>query len=191
MALREDSVVAAAPADSALATALDLARARLDSVFRDSSASKSLLTRFARLSGGRVVVLADSAEWPDDTEVSFGVLRLRDGFSLGYEIPHSESGDWFNVYTHYFDPSGRVFAFERHSSFFIGCDDVNGARETATTLYAGDGRIMARRYVLEAFDTTKAITRDQCEFLMRWPYTIQRSLRMWRRVNSLDGAGRP
>jgi hypothetical protein len=36
-------------------------------------------------------------------------------------VPVSESGDWHNQYTHYFNDRRCTVAFERYSGFFNGC----------------------------------------------------------------------
>lgn len=85
---------------------------------------------YARMPGQAALVpVRDSATWPDSLESSFGVAVDGEGHIVQVaEIPTSKSGDWSNVYTHYFDAEGRTRGFVRESLFLNGCPRP-GARE--------------------------------------------------------------
>jgi hypothetical protein len=174
--LPEDTVIAAAPADSALAARLASLKDSLDRRLRAESVAG--YERIAMFEDSSLHVVAAGEDWPERTVTSYGVLRDAGGaVRMTFESPASQSGDWFNAHAHYFDDAGRLFAYERHSSFFVGCPVP--ARETAETYYSPTGRVLRRDYELTAFDTTQAVAKRDCTFLVRMPYAVHRSWRQW------------
>lgn len=119
----------------------------------------------------RVVRVASSDSWPDETVTSY-ILLIREDNSVAafMESPVSESGDWGNSYTHYFDAQGNTVAFERSSSFFIGCPSES-ATETSTYYYQ-NSKLIAKDYTLKD-NKEKAISPSKCEFMYRHDYVIR------------------
>jgi hypothetical protein len=60
-----------------------------------------------------------NGKFPDNVESTFNLLKDSLGQIISAsEFPFSESGDWNIIYTHYFDKTGKTFAFERQTNFF-------------------------------------------------------------------------
>jgi hypothetical protein len=92
----------------------------------------------------QVVAVANANSWPDATVESFGIRTDNLGRVVSvYETPFSQSGDWNNEYTYYFDTLGTTLIFQRRSSFFSGCQE-GSARETSVAYLGSGGRLIRR-----------------------------------------------
>jgi hypothetical protein len=143
----------------------------------DSLAEKnqSQLTLYGRWRDTDSLVVLDPLEW--NPEIMHTFLPVVD--SLGRiravtESPVSESGDWVITYTHYFDSSGKTFAFERKTGFFnsICTDDL--ALELTTQFFAPDGVQLDSTYYLSD-KAGNPLQRSECQFPYDYPYSIYRS----------------
>jgi hypothetical protein len=162
-------------ADSALVARLKLRRLAVDSLaVRDS---QSILS-FAHLPGDTIAPVHSAAEWPESTDVSYWVFKDAAGRAIvAYESPHSESGDWFLLTTHYFDSTGSTVIVERHASFFNGCwdekgDSMMGIRETLTSYYDPKHRLAGREFVRTAFDTAIPAPTGNCNTMFQEPFPV-------------------
>jgi hypothetical protein len=83
------------------------------------------------------------------------------------EIPWSESGDWYNTYTHYFDDQGRTIAFERYSGFF-------SPERKENSIYYFDSmyRLIKKTYKLTNFDGSPARKPADDELYYHFKYWI-------------------
>jgi hypothetical protein len=124
-----DATPAAAPAAAAYGTIVKI-DARVDSIDAYLAVHPRELRVFARLPDSTVVPVKDSTSFPDETEESYNVLRDSAGRVLLHRrMPTSESGDWFEVDTHYFAPDGHTIRYDfRISSFSGGCDVLREQR---------------------------------------------------------------
>jgi hypothetical protein len=68
----------------------------------------------------------DEKSWPPHVEVAYNVFVDEANRMLMHRaMPQSESGDWFEIMTHYFSPDGQTMLFEfRSSSFSSGCAEL-------------------------------------------------------------------
>jgi hypothetical protein len=130
----------------------------------------------------KIVRVSDAKSWPELTVTSYIALTHDDGTVAAFqEVPVSESGDWFNTYTHYYDKQGNTIAFRRFSSFFNGCPD-SPANETSTYYYENH-RLIAKDYSLKG-DKNKVIKADKCDFMYRYDYHIRKN---W--IDSMKASG--
>jgi hypothetical protein len=110
--------------------------------------------------------------WPDYTTTSLVIYRDSHGdIKAVEEAPVSESGDWYNNYTHYFDNDGRTIGFKRYSGFFIGCP-TSPAKETSVYLFDGNQNLIYKDYLLTDADGNKINPRDCEVFMYRHKYSI-------------------
>lgn len=165
-------------ADSALVTRVRGRRDAIDAyVLRDARA----LIRIARLPSGLLAPVAATAEWPDSTEIAFGLLRDSVGrVAYAYESPQSESGDWYLVTRHYFDSTGSTVLVERRASFFSGCwdqqgDSVIAIREALTSYYGPHLRLARRDFVRTALDTAIPAPAEGCNRAFQEPFPVYAS----------------
>jgi hypothetical protein len=144
-------------------------RAHIDSQIEEK---RDLRLRLAALTADtQLVAVANANSWPDATAESFGVRTDQLGRVVNvYETPFSQSGDWNNEYTYYFDTLGTTLIFQRRSSFFSGCQE-GGARETSVAYLGSRGRLLRRDYVLTAFDDTTRLDPKACTFDYRYDYS--------------------
>ncbi len=160
----------------------------------DGKTSSPRIVLFARLAdpaktkkagylvgGDKVVKVRDAKSWPELTITSYiVVLRPNGAVAALQEVPVSESGDWNNGYTHYFDETGQTIAFERNSSFFNACDeltpplDENSVTTETSTYYYRNGKLIAKDYSFEGVinKKTRPINSAKCTFHYRHPYKI-------------------
>ena len=89
------------------------------------------------------------------------------------DAPSSESGDWFNSYTHYFDKKGKTIGFNRYSGFSLGCPASN-SHETSIYYFDEKGQLIQKEYTL-VDENDKAIHPKECEFMYRHKYKIYKS----------------
>ncbi|HEU0015440.1 MAG TPA: hypothetical protein VFQ45_17250 [Longimicrobium sp.] len=161
--------VAARPADAGLA---EQSRRVMVVALAAAGARGDRVRMYAKVPGrAELVAVRDSTAWPDDVETTYAVAADEEGRILQVaEVPASQSGDWHNVYTHYFDAEGRTRGFVRESSFFNGCPR-QGTRERTESLFDARGRLVQRRHGLTDFDG-REVDPAGCEFLYRFPYRI-------------------
>ncbi len=143
--------------------------ARIDSMRKSPARRLELYARATEK--GPLVPVKDTLSWPEQVDASFSVLRDDSGrVRFLSEIPFSESGDWDNEYTHYFDEQGRLIEFERYSGFFNGCPH-GLAKETTRHFYAPSSQLLKETYELKDRDGAP-IDSSSCEFAYRFPYAI-------------------
>lgn len=91
--------------------------------------------------------VANPDSWSKYTTTSLLLVKNSQNRILAIdETPVSESGDWYNTYTHYFDENGNTIAFKRYSGFFNGCPGL--AKETSFYYFDHDGILVRKDYQL-------------------------------------------
>ncbi len=119
-----------------------------------------------------VMRVEDPDSWPNYTTTSLVIYRDSHGnIKAIEEVPVSQSGDWYNTYTHYFDKDGRTIGFKRYSGFFIGCP-ASPAKETSVYLFDGSQNLIYKDYLLTDADGNKINPRDCEVFMYRYKYSI-------------------
>ncbi len=180
--------------DTRLTSALRATVAKLNQQLSNDSTKVRLFAQLADkqksdeqghlVPSNKIVKVLDAKSWPEDTVTSYIALVRNDGtVAVFQEIPVSESGDWFNTYTHYYDEKGKTIAFQRYSSFFNGCPD-SPSNETSTYYYA-EHRLIAKDYSLLG-ENNKKIEPDQCDFMYRHDYSIWGT---WMETKNASGIG--
>ena len=136
--------------------------ARVDSIDQYVAADSQRLGVFAVVPGNpQLVPVRDSTDWPDNTEASINLALDPSGRPLLHrEMPTSESGDWYAVISHYFDPNGRTIFYEYHiSGFSSGCTDI--LRESKRIFLGRGGHTLAVRREFTDADGTP-VSPDSC-----------------------------
>lgn len=79
--------------------------------------------------------------------------------------PTSQSGDWDISYTHYFNTSGKIIAFERFTGFFnSGCvENDESAHERIVNYYSYNFKVIGKTYNLTNHQGKK-LTKSKCAF---------------------------
>lgn len=187
----EEKVVKPSAQDAATVQHLKSTIAKLNQQLSRESSNMRLFAQLADkaktekeghlIPSSKVVRVANAKSWPELTVTSFIVLLRDDGSVAAFhEVPVSESGDWDNGYTHYFDQAGNTIALVRTSSFFNACPDATDTPDSDTsfletsTYYYRDNKLVAKDYsfVVRDGEKEKAISPAKCEFSYRHPYTI-------------------
>ena len=116
---------ARAPAVPRYATVAEI-DARVDSIEAYLDKHVDRLRLFAKRSDGTVVPVKDSTAWPEEMDESYNLLTDSAGHVLLHRaIPTSQSGDWFEVRTHYFAPDGHTIRYDyAMSGFGSGCGTI-------------------------------------------------------------------
>lgn len=123
----------------------------------------------------KIVSVSDPNSWPEDTVNSYIILLDESGFIATFEdVPSSESGDWSNSYTHYFDSKGNTLAFKRYSGFFMGCP-ADVSKETSIYYYGENYELVQKEYSLVDNDGV-SINPKECEFMYRHEYKIYKNI---------------
>ena len=138
--------------------------ARVDSIEKYLTAHRDELRLFARLSSDstRLVAVKDSSSWPENSDASYNILSDSLGRMLFYsEMPVSESGDWFEVMTHYFAPDGRTILYDyKISGFSSGCTRILRERKR---FYYDPGFLLLRQDSSYTDGEGKHIDAKDCE----------------------------
>lgn len=129
------------------------------------------------------IKVIDPDSWPEETTTSYIALLRDDGIVSAFqEVPTSESGDWNNSYTHYFDEHGDTVAFRRMSNFFNGgCAEV--VAETSTYYYRAH-ELIAKHYDI-VDGQGKKLDPGKCEFPYHHDYVIHPTLMALREAAGL------
>jgi len=84
----------------------------------------------------------------------------------------SESGDWNNIYIHYFDTQGKLIAFVRNSSFFNGICREGVLSEKTMLIYDNEFNIILEEYELRDESNKLVIDTSDCMFNYRYNYEV-------------------
>jgi len=122
---------------------------------------------FVKLEGKSKLIKTKTDDFPDDTEYVYNLLKDDSGHIVLIEqIPHSQSGDWYIEWKHYFDANGKTFCFSNRQSVFN--DDVNGgvAVDETVDYYNTEFKQIESKSRLTDKDD-KTISRNKGEFDFR------------------------
>lgn len=192
----EQSIKPVSVQDAKLTTNLRAMVSRLHEQLSKDSARLRLFAQLAdneksekagyQVPSGTIVKVLNSKSWPENTVTSYIVLMRENGTIAAFQqVPVSESGDWFNTYTHYYDEKGNTIAFQRHSSFFNGCPD-SPSNETSTYYYQ-EHRLVSKDYSLKG-NNNRTLDTVKCDFMYRHNYTIQQTWAESRRASGIGQA---
>lgn len=118
-------------------------------------------------------------EFPDSIRTTYNLLRDESGrLRVAAEFPFSESGDWSIRLAHYFDESGRTFAFERHTIFFNSLCTPGMASETRSFYFDTMGRKTDSLYLLLDHEENP-LQKEDCQFPIDYSFTIQKTSKSW------------
>jgi hypothetical protein len=91
-------------------------KAYIDTLFRQNREKVRVLIK---TSGSDSLTEVLDANWPEDLVSVFNIFADSSGRIVRIsELPQSESGDWSIMYSHYFDKTGKTFAYERRIKTF-------------------------------------------------------------------------
>jgi len=112
-------------------------------------------------------------KWPDQEKIEYTYNVVKDATGnivMVMAYPTSQSGDWDIGYTHYFDISGKVIAFERFTGFFnSGCAGTDeAAHERIVNYYNNNFKLIHKTYKLTN-SKGKKLVKSKCDF----PYNFK------------------
>lgn len=117
-----------------------------DSLLAKGSKSKFIQIFIEADSDGTLVKVSEPANWTDSIYVGvINQVTLPDnlGFTYIYS-PYSESGDFSNTYTYYFDQNGRIKCYKRESQFFNSICSEDMIKEKNWRYFGEDGSLVKR-----------------------------------------------
>lgn len=141
----------------------------IDTLFKNS---KGECLTFIKLTETGPASLIETDSVPEEAIITYYILKDSLGKVITIsELPTSESGDWFIVYTHYFDKAGKTFAFERQTNFFnSNCTD-GVAYETKTKFYNSDFKVIDETYKL-VDEKNRKLNKDSCSEFYDYKYNV-------------------
>lgn len=157
-------------------------KTKIDSLFKKG---KGECLSFIKLTETGQSFLLETDTIPEEAITTYYILKDNLGKVITIsELPTSESGDWFIVYTHYFDKTGKTFAFERQTNFFnSNCTD-GIAYETKTELYNSDFKIINKTYKL-VDEKNKALNKDSCSLFYDYKYNVSPNIDNYLKTNKI------
>jgi hypothetical protein len=137
-----------------------------DSLLRQIDKKRILV--YATTSKDLVAIKNDT--WPDSVITTINLIEVNNRPLVYSEIPHSESGDWNNVYTYYFDTAGNTRAIRISSSFFNSVCVEGVLTETTTLLFSSKFTLLAKQYDVRNDKGLPITDTTNCAFNYRYPY---------------------
>ena len=157
-------------------------KTEIDTLFKKG---KGECLTFIKLTETGQPVLIKTDTLPEDAITTYYILKdsLSKVITIS-ELPTSRSGDWFIVYTHYFDKTGKTFAFERQTNFFnSNCTD-GVAYETKTEFYNSDFKIIDKFYKL-VDEKNKPLNKDSCSHFYDYKYNVSPNVDNYLKSNKI------
>jgi hypothetical protein len=157
-------------------------KSEIDTLFKNG---KGECLTFLKLTENGQSFLLETDTIPEEAITTYYILKDSLGKVITIsELPTSESGDWFIVYTHYFDKTGKTFAFERQTNFFnSNCTD-GIAYETKTELYNSDFKIINKTYNL-VDEKNNPLNKDSCSLLYDYKYCVSPNIDYYLKTNKI------
>lgn len=155
----------------------------IDTLFNQSNEKLIVLVK---LTNSDVPILKKDGNYPENVETTFFFFKDSLGKVLtAAECPHSVSGDWFLIYTHYFDKDGKTFAFEKQLNFFNSFCTAGVAFETQTEFFNGDFQSIDKMYKL-VDEEGRGLQKDSCQFPCFNDYKISAHIDIFLQTNSIN-----
>lgn len=167
-----------------------LERLRNQKIITDTlfNQSKDKLIVFVKLGDQDEPVKIKNANFPDDVETTFNVLKDSIGRIVTVsEFPFSESGDWNIILTHYFDTEGKTFAFERQTNFFNSICTDGVAYETRTEFYNSDFQLIKKMNIL-VDEKNQDLQKDSCQFPYDYKYKVSADIDEYLKTHKLKNS---
>tara|TARA_R110001583_G_scaffold195067_1_gene368914 strand:+ start:68 stop:688 length:621 start_codon:yes stop_codon:yes gene_type:complete len=162
---------------------LEKIKTELDTLFKHNIDNLIIL---AKISNQDNLVLVKNGEFPENTETTFNILKNKAGQIVSIsEIPTSESGDWYIVYSYYFDNNGKTFAFERQTNFFNSLCTNGVAYETKTDFYDKNFNLLKSFYKLTN-DKNENLRKEDCIFYYDFKYKIIPNLKEYLELKKIN-----
>jgi hypothetical protein len=123
------------------------------------------------------IQLKDFSHFPDSVEETLNLYYDSSGKLKGFkDIPTSESGDYSNIITYYFNNDGNVIAYKTVSSFFGEDCSLPGTTITEKNFiyYGNSFKILKKEYSLTS--DKKTIDSSKCIFNYRIDDKIYKSI---------------
>lgn len=140
---------------------------------------------FAKLVDKDELVPIVEENYPENMETTFSMLKDSSGNIItASEIPVSQSGDWYIVFTHYFDKYGKTFAFERQTNFFTSICTEGVAYETKTVYYDDNFETVSDQYKLIDANN-QPLNKDSCGHAYNFEYKVLSDADQFLQVNKI------
>lgn len=118
------------------------------------------------------IVKVTNGSWPDAIEKTYNLINKENKPLVYIEVPYSESGDWNNTYTYYFDKNGKTRAMKIVSSFF-NSQCVDGAlTEETRYLYDQVFNVISKAYNLHDEEGKTIQDTSKCIFNYHFEYPV-------------------
>jgi len=157
-------------------------KSEIDTLIKNS---KGECLTFIKLTETGTASLIETDSVPEEAITTYYIFKDSLGKAITIsELPTSKSGDWFIVYTHYFDKTGKTFAFERQTNFFnSNCTD-GVAYETKTVFYNSDFKIINKFYKL-VDEKNKPLNKDSCSHFYDYKYNVSANIDNYLKTNKI------
>lgn len=145
-------------------------KAHIDSLFK--YALEKEITIYVKLKGSDSLIRVAAKDLPEDIETSINIFRDNLGHVIRIaENPYNDNDDVFISCTHYFDESGKTFAFEKHTNSF-NCNCTEGVLFETKTEYF-DQKFAPVDFTYKLVDERdKPMIKDSCR-IVDYKYTVQ------------------
>lgn len=118
----------------------------------------------------------DLEDWADKEYESFVNVIKKNGNVIAYiESPYSESGDWNNVHSYYFDSKGNLLAQRRFSNFYNSVCVDGLLTETSINFYK-DGKVILSENEIKDNNGNVLQDTSSCVFNYRFEVPIYERL---------------
>jgi len=150
---------------------------KIDSLF--NMHDKRFLKVYVKvLNPKRYLFINDLKKIPENYLATYNLYYNNSGkLVLFKEVQNSESGDFSNVYTYYFDENGKTSSFKITSSFFGSDCELEESTITEETVkyYNSDFKQIKTDYKIEN-ENGKSIDTTRCIFNYRFNYNVYSSI---------------
>ncbi len=125
---------------------------------------------YAEVDSGIYLKVKDLNAWKQDYLSLINIIENNE-IIVYVENPYSESGDYNNLYIHYFDKQGKLIVFIRESSFFNSSCSKGVVTEKTTYVLEADS---LTKKLYEIYDENELPIEDttNCIFNYRFSYDI-------------------
>ncbi len=107
----------------------------------------------------------EHSAWPDDVDETYNLIS-NNIVKVYIQIPYSESGDWNNEYTYYYDKENNLRVLKMYSGFFNNmCSDI--AKETKIIYYNKKHDVDSSSYTLVDENGKPIKDTSKCQFPYR------------------------
>ena len=113
--------------------------------------------------------------WPKNIETTYNLIEEKNRPFIYIEVPYSESGDWNNTYTYYFDTSGNTRVIKIVSIFFNSVCLQDALTEETIFLYDTKFNEISKIYKLYDDEGKPVKDTSKCVFNYRFEFPLYKN----------------